>query len=78
MGFAYASAIGRGNEIVCFAINEVAKRIIGMDVDSIFADMGAFFNFRKHSLPFVTRSNGPDTAQSSPTRSTAGSARRRV
>ncbi|GFZ46285.1 L-galactonate dehydratase [Saitozyma sp. JCM 24511] len=37
--------IGRGNEIVCFAITEVAKRIVGMEIDSIFADMGAFFSF---------------------------------
>lgn len=38
--------IGRGNEIVCFAIKEIAKRIIGMDAENIFADMGKFFNFR--------------------------------
>ncbi|WOO81042.1 L-galactonate dehydratase [Vanrija pseudolonga] len=37
--------IGRGNEIVCFAINEIAKRIVGKDADEIFADMGAFWNF---------------------------------
>jgi L-fuconate dehydratase len=40
-------AIGRGNEIVCFAANEVAKRIVGMDVEEIFADMGAFYSFRE-------------------------------
>ncbi|KAK1924728.1 putative mandelate racemase/muconate lactonizing enzyme [Papiliotrema laurentii] len=37
--------IGRGNEIVCYAINEVAKRIVGKEVESIFADMGAFWDF---------------------------------
>lgn len=40
--------IGRGNEIVCFAINEVAKRIVGMDAEEIFADMGKFFDFREY------------------------------
>lgn len=42
-------AIGRGNEIVCFAINEVAKRIVGMEVEPIFADMGKFWSFRETS-----------------------------
>ncbi|ORX39717.1 putative mandelate racemase/muconate lactonizing enzyme [Kockovaella imperatae] len=37
--------IGRGNEICCFAIEQVAKRIVGMDVETIFGDMGAFFEF---------------------------------
>ena len=36
---------------VCYAINQVATRIVGMDVESIFADMGAFWNFRKRTLP---------------------------
>jgi len=39
--------IGRGNEIVCYAIKEVANRIVGKDVEDIFADMGAFYNFRE-------------------------------
>lgn len=46
---AHTPAIGRGNEIVCFAINEIAKRIVGKDADEIFADMGAFWNFREWS-----------------------------
>ncbi|KAK8869975.1 hypothetical protein IAR55_000545 [Kwoniella newhampshirensis] len=37
--------IGRGNEIVCFAIEQIANRIIGMEVDTIFGDMGAFWDF---------------------------------
>lgn len=44
------SAIGRGNEIVCFAIEEISKRIVGMDAEEIFADMGAFWNFREYEL----------------------------
>lgn len=39
--------IGRGNEIVAYAINEVAKRIVGKDVEEIFADMGSFYDFRE-------------------------------
>jgi hypothetical protein len=34
---------------VCFAINEVAKRIVGKDVESIFNDMGAFWEFCAYS-----------------------------
>ncbi|RXK35281.1 mandelate racemase/muconate lactonizing enzyme [Tremella mesenterica] len=37
--------IGRGNEIVCYAIEQVAKRVVGMDIEGIFADMGTFWNF---------------------------------
>lgn len=36
---------------VCFAITEIAKRIVGMDVESIFADMGAFWHFRMSTFP---------------------------
>ena len=39
-------AIGRGNDIVMYAIKEVANRIVGMDVEEIFADIGAFWTFR--------------------------------
>ncbi|OWZ61029.1 hypothetical protein AYX15_06747, partial [Cryptococcus neoformans] len=37
--------IGRGNEIVCFAIEQIAKRIVGLDLAPIFADMGKFWDF---------------------------------
>ncbi|WVR05016.1 hypothetical protein IAU60_002028 [Kwoniella sp. DSM 27419] len=37
--------IGRGNDIVCYAIEQIANRIVGKDLDSIFGDMGAFFDF---------------------------------
>lgn len=40
-------AIGSGNEILCFAIEKVADRIIGMDVEEIFADMAKFWNSRE-------------------------------
>ena len=33
---------------VCYAVTEVAKRVVGKDVESIFADMGAFWDFRKY------------------------------
>lgn len=39
------------DEQVCYAINEVANRIVGMDVETIFADMGAFWNLRTFSRP---------------------------
>ncbi|WRT66923.1 uncharacterized protein IL334_003888 [Kwoniella shivajii] len=37
--------IGRGNEIVCYAIEQIANRIVGKDLEPIFSDMGSFFNF---------------------------------
>lgn len=45
-------AIGRGNEICVFAIKEVANRIVGMDTEEIFADMGKFWTFRMF-IPFT-------------------------
>lgn len=41
------SAIGRGNDIVMYAIKEVANRIVGMEVETIFGDIGAFWTFRE-------------------------------
>lgn len=40
--------IGRGNDIVCYAIEQIAKRVVGKDAEEIFADMGKFFNFREY------------------------------
>ena len=41
-----------------YAIEEVAKRIIGMDVEAMFADMGAFWEFRKYpSMNLTTSTN---------------------
>lgn len=45
-----SAAIGRGNEIVCFAIEQIAKRIVGLDLAPIFADMGKFWDFCKPSI----------------------------
>jgi hypothetical protein len=54
---------------VVYAIEEVAKRIIGMDVEAMFADMGAFWEFRTCStLRVVSITND----QSSPTPNTDG------
>jgi hypothetical protein len=54
---------------VVYAIEEVAKRIIGMDVEAMFADMGAFWEFRTYStLSVVSIPN----VQSYPTPSTDG------
>ncbi|BEI86576.1 hypothetical protein CcaverHIS002_0608630 [Cutaneotrichosporon cavernicola] len=44
-GYGMTFTIGRGNDIVCYAIKEVANRIVGMDAEEIFADMGKFFDF---------------------------------
>lgn len=43
-------AIGRGNDIVCYAVEQVANRIVGMDVEEMFADMGKFFDYRECTL----------------------------
>ncbi|WVF72423.1 hypothetical protein IAT40_007238 [Kwoniella sp. CBS 6097] len=37
--------IGRGNDIVCYAIEQIANRIVGKELAPIFADMGSFFDF---------------------------------
>lgn len=37
--------IGRGNDIVCIAIKEVANRLIGKDTETLFADMGKTWDF---------------------------------
>jgi L-fuconate dehydratase len=42
---------GQSTDIqVCYAIEQVAQRIVGKEVESIFADMGAFWEFRKSRL----------------------------
>ncbi|TFY70322.1 hypothetical protein EVG20_g2682 [Dentipellis fragilis] len=37
--------IGRGNDIVCSAIKEVANRLIGKEVESLFENMGAAWDY---------------------------------
>jgi len=37
--------IGRGNDIVCVAIREVANRLVGKEIESLFADMGKAWDY---------------------------------
>ncbi|TFY76022.1 hypothetical protein EWM64_g7990, partial [Hericium alpestre] len=37
--------IGRGNDIVCQAVKEVANRLIGKEVESLFANMGKAWDY---------------------------------
>ncbi|EGO03632.1 hypothetical protein SERLA73DRAFT_175193 [Serpula lacrymans var. lacrymans S7.3] len=41
VGHGMTFTIGRGNEIVCQAIKEVASRLVGRDTEQLFANMGA-------------------------------------
>lgn len=43
--FTAVMILGRGNEIVCMAIERVAQRLVGKDTESLFADMGATWSF---------------------------------
>lgn len=36
---------GRGNDIVCVAIDRVAQKLVGKDTESLFADMGATWSY---------------------------------
>jgi L-fuconate dehydratase len=40
VGHGMTFTIGRGNDIVCLAIKEVASRLVGKDTEELFADMG--------------------------------------
>ena len=44
-GTSLVFTIGRGNDIVCSAIQELAKRLIGKDVEEIFANMGKTWDY---------------------------------
>lgn len=37
--------IGRGNDIVCIAIREVANRLVGKDTEELFANMGKTWDY---------------------------------
>ncbi|KAG8933368.1 L-galactonate dehydratase [Tulasnella sp. 418] len=37
--------IGRGNDIVCIAIKEVANRLIGKEIESLFSNMGRTWDY---------------------------------
>jgi len=40
VGYGMTFTLGRGNDIVCSAIKEVARRLVGKDTETLFADMG--------------------------------------
>ncbi|KAF8638174.1 hypothetical protein AX17_002397 [Amanita inopinata Kibby_2008] len=40
VGYGMTFTTGRGNDIVCAAIKEVANRLVGKDTEELFADMG--------------------------------------
>jgi L-fuconate dehydratase len=44
-GHGMTFTIGRGNDIVCFAISEVAKRLIGKDTEELFENMGKTWDY---------------------------------
>ena len=37
--------IGRGNDIVCAAIKEVAGRLVGKEIEPLFANMGKAWEY---------------------------------
>lgn len=45
VGHGMTFTIGRGNDIVCSAIKEVANRLIGKDTEELFANMGATWDY---------------------------------
>ncbi|KAJ7634490.1 enolase C-terminal domain-like protein [Roridomyces roridus] len=45
VGHGMTFTIGRGNDIVCIAINEVANRLVGKDTEELFANMGKTWDF---------------------------------
>ncbi|THG97083.1 hypothetical protein EW145_g7674, partial [Phellinidium pouzarii] len=45
VGHGMTFTIGRGNEIVCAAIKEVARRLVGKEVESLFANMGKTWDY---------------------------------
>ncbi|KAL5480675.1 hypothetical protein ACEPAI_9615 [Sanghuangporus weigelae] len=45
VGYGMTFTIGRGNDIVCKAIEELAKKLVGKEVESLFANMGQAFSF---------------------------------
>ena len=42
-GHGMTFTIGRGNDLVCAAIAQVAQRLIGKETDALFGDMGAMW-----------------------------------
>ena len=44
-GFGMTFTIGRGNDIVCMAIQELSKRLVGKETEEIFANMGKTWDY---------------------------------
>ncbi|RDX40772.1 enolase C-terminal domain-like protein [Lentinus brumalis] len=44
-GYGMTFTIGRGNDIVCKAIEELAKRLLGKDTEELFANMGKTWDY---------------------------------
>jgi L-fuconate dehydratase len=47
-GHAFVFTIGRGNDVVLSAINSLEPLVLGLDLDTTFADMGAFYRHLVH------------------------------
>ncbi|KAJ7432176.1 enolase C-terminal domain-like protein [Mycena galericulata] len=45
VGHGMTFTIGRGNDIVCIAIKEVANRLVGKETEDLFANMGKTWDF---------------------------------
>ena len=45
VGHGMTFTIGRGNDIVCAAIRELAERLKGKDVEQLFANMGQTWDY---------------------------------
>lgn len=45
VGHGMTFTIGRGNDIVCIAIKEVANRLVGKDTEEMFANMGKTWDY---------------------------------
>jgi len=44
-GYGMTFTIGRGNDIVCAAIHQLAQRLVGKDIEELFADMGKTWEY---------------------------------
>lgn len=44
-GYGMTFTIGRGNDIVCAAIHQLAQRLVGKDIEELFANMGKTWEY---------------------------------
>lgn len=44
-GYGMTFTIGRGNDIVCTAIQQVAERLLNKDTEELFSDMGKTWEY---------------------------------